>query len=207
MTHVFMMNMCFDVPVKLYSLIYLMMAVFLAAPELPRFFRVLVLGQAAPARSFPRLLLSVALDRIAVVVRTLLVLAMLYGQVRGSYKLWSDMYGGPPAPLAGRWDLVSMQVDQNEPGKDDPTSCALARFQRPEVHEAGRAETTEQGLHDHMGHREQEVVTRSVQSDCPVGNLHLRAARARLARTGGFHGRQSHQRDAHTLRRKSSMSS
>jgi hypothetical protein len=120
MTHVFALNMCFDVPVKLYSLNYLLMAIFLLAPELPRLIRVLVLGQAAEARPFTPLLGSVGLDRLALVLRTLLVVAMLYGQVRGSLKLWNDIYGGPPAPLTGRWDLVSMQVDNKEPAKDDP---------------------------------------------------------------------------------------
>ena len=67
MTQVFVLNMCFDVPVKLYSLNYLMMAVFLIAPELPRLIGVLVLGKAAPARPFTPLLGNVLLDRIALV--------------------------------------------------------------------------------------------------------------------------------------------
>ena len=36
MTQIFALNMCFDVPVKLYSLHYLVMGLFLAAPDLPR---------------------------------------------------------------------------------------------------------------------------------------------------------------------------
>ena len=36
MTHIFALNMCFDVPVKLYSFNYLLMAIFLVAPDLPR---------------------------------------------------------------------------------------------------------------------------------------------------------------------------
>jgi hypothetical protein len=120
MTHIFSLNMCFDVPVKLYSFHYLVMAMFLIAPELPRLIRALVLGRAVEAQSFRPLLGNVALDRVAVVLRTLLVVAMVYGQIHGSYKRWNDMYGGPPAPVVGRWDLVSMQVDAKEPDKDDP---------------------------------------------------------------------------------------
>jgi hypothetical protein len=128
MTHVFALNMCFDVPVKLYSFNYLVMAVFLVAPELPRLIGVLVLGQAALARPFTPLLGNAKLDRLALVLRTLLVVAMLYGQVRRSYNRWSDMYGGPPAPVAGRWELVSMQVDNKEPGKDDPMNWSWLDF-------------------------------------------------------------------------------
>ena len=132
MTHIFVLNMCFDVPVKLYSLNYLLMAIFLIAPELPRIVSVLVLGKAVEARPFAPLLGRVKLDRLALVLRTLLVVVMVYGQIHRSYKRWNDMYGGPPAPVLGRWDLVSMQIDKKEPDKDDPM-MELARFQQPEV--------------------------------------------------------------------------
>ncbi len=128
MTHIFALNMCFDVPVKLYSLNYLMMAVFLVAPELPRLIGVLVLGKAAPARPFAPLLGNVKLDRLAVALRTLLVVAMVYGQIHGNSKRWNDMYGGPPAPVVGRWELVTMQIDQKEPGKDDPMNWSSLDF-------------------------------------------------------------------------------
>jgi len=128
MTHVFALNMWFDVPVKLYSFHYLMMAIFLAAPELPRLFRVVVLGEAVAARPFAPLLGSVKLDRLALAFRTVLVVAMLYAPIHSSYKRWSDMYGGPPAPVAGRWDLVSIEVDKKEPDKDDPMNCNWIDF-------------------------------------------------------------------------------
>ena len=48
--------MCFDVPVKLYSLNYLLMAIFLIAPEFPRIVPALVLGKAVEARPFAPLL-------------------------------------------------------------------------------------------------------------------------------------------------------
>ena len=128
MTNVFLMNMCFDVPVKLYSLNYLLMAIFLIAPELPRLIRVLVLGKAVEARPFTPLLGNVVFDRLVVVLRTLLVAAMVYGQIHGSYKMWTDMYGGPPAPLSGHWDVVSMQIDEQGPDKDDPMNWSWLDF-------------------------------------------------------------------------------
>jgi hypothetical protein len=128
MTQVFMLNMCFDVPVKLYSINYLMMAIFLLAPGLPRLIDGLVLGKAVAAMSFPPLLGSIQLDRLARVLRTLLVVTIVYSQVHGSQRLWNDMYGGAPAPVLGRWELVSMEVDQNKPAEDDPMNWSWLDF-------------------------------------------------------------------------------
>ena len=66
--------------------------------------------------------------RLALVLRTLLVVAILYGQIHRNYRRWNDMSGGPPAALVGRWDLVSMQIDQKEPDKDDPMNWSWLDF-------------------------------------------------------------------------------
>ncbi len=128
MTQVFALNMCFDVPVKLYSLNYLTMAMFLSAPELPRFIRVLVLGKAVEAKDFTPFLGNVKLDRLALGLRTLVVGAMLYGAIHSGYKRWSDLYAGPPAPVAGRWEVVSMEVEKKVPDRDDPMNWSSLDF-------------------------------------------------------------------------------
>ena len=108
MTHVFVLNMCFDVPVKLYSFNYLVMAIFLLAPDLPRLIRVLVLGQAVEARPFTPLAGQRHARSTALVLRTLLVVAMVYGQIRGSYKTLERHVRRPAAargwPLGTRLD-------------------------------------------------------------------------------------------------------
>jgi hypothetical protein len=119
MTQIFLLNMCFDVPVKLYSFHYLVMALFLAAPDLPRVFSVLIMGNSAEARPFGRLFGRVGAHRCAIVLRTLIVVVMIGAQVKGSYKFWNDMYGGPPLPVTGRWDVVSFQLDKKETDKTD----------------------------------------------------------------------------------------
>lgn len=55
MTQVFVLNMCYDVPVKLYSFHLLLMAVVLAAPDLPRLARLFVFNRPVPAASHPPL--------------------------------------------------------------------------------------------------------------------------------------------------------
>ncbi|MGA3043966.1 MAG: hypothetical protein ABSF54_24595 [Bryobacteraceae bacterium] len=49
LVNVFALNMSYDVPVKLFSFHLFLMAVFLAAPDLPRLANVLVFNRAAPA--------------------------------------------------------------------------------------------------------------------------------------------------------------
>jgi hypothetical protein len=128
MTQIFALNMSFDVPVKLYSFHYLLMALFLAAPELPRLFNVLILNRSVEAKPFTPMLGSIRFDRFAVVLRTLVVADMLYGQIHFSHKTWNSMYGGPPAPLTGRWDVVEVQIDKKDAGKNDPATWSWLDF-------------------------------------------------------------------------------
>jgi hypothetical protein len=128
MTQVFILNMCFDVPVKLYSFHYLVMAFFLAAPELPRLANVFVLGRAVQALPLAPLLGSRRFDRFALVFRTLVVLAMLAGQIQVGYKRWQDAYGPLPVPVRGRWDVVRLRIDGQEPNKSDPPLWTWLEF-------------------------------------------------------------------------------
>jgi hypothetical protein len=122
MGQVFVLNMCFDVPVKLYSFHYLVMALFLAAPDLPRLTKAMVLGMAVAATPFAPLMGRVWLDRTMLALRTLLVALMLWGQVHVGYERWNQTHGGPEPPALGRWNVVSMRIDNKEPSKGDPTT-------------------------------------------------------------------------------------
>jgi hypothetical protein len=128
MTQIFVLNMCFDVPVKLYSFHYLIMACFLLAPGLPRLMSALVLGKAVEAMSFRPLLGSIKLDRAVLVLRTLVVTGLVLSQFLGSYQRWFEMYGGPPAPVLGRWEIVSIEVDKNKPAADDAMNWSWLDF-------------------------------------------------------------------------------
>lgn len=121
MTQVFTLNLCFDVPVKLYSLHYLVMGVFLALPDMPRLLTVMVLGRAVEPRPYPPLLGNKWCDYFGMAFRLLVVAGMLYGQISFGYKMWSDRYAGPPAPVLGQWEKVTLQID----GKDADPNDAL----------------------------------------------------------------------------------
>jgi hypothetical protein len=128
MGQVFVLNMCFDVPVKLYSFHYLIMSIFLVVPDLGRLINLLILGRAVPARSFPPLLGHMGLDRAGVVFRTLLVLLLLYSQIGFCSQRWVQMYGGASSPVAGRWDVVDMKIDDKAVAKNDPAQWSSIDF-------------------------------------------------------------------------------
>jgi hypothetical protein len=128
MGQVLVLNLCFDVPVKLYSLHYLVMALFLAAPDLPRLIKAMVLGMAVPATPFAPLLHKVWLDRTALVLRTLLVALMLWSQIHANYERWNEWHGGEQPPALGRWDVVSMRIDNKEAVKGDPMTWEWLDF-------------------------------------------------------------------------------
>jgi hypothetical protein len=108
MTNVVMLNLCYDVPVKLYSSQLLLMAVFLAAPDLPRFGRVLVLGQGvepAPARVPLRARWARWTKRG---VKVAFLGVALFGIVQGAREAWKTWGDGMPFPsLYGIYDVES----------------------------------------------------------------------------------------------------
>jgi hypothetical protein len=119
MTHVFIMNLCFDVPVKLYSFHYLVMALFLIAPDFPWLAMPLVLGRSVETKPIRPLFERVPIHRSTLAFRTLLVALMIFSQIKWGYGTSREIYGVAPPPILGRWDVVSMSIDKRELKKDD----------------------------------------------------------------------------------------
>src|SRR5258706_5261826 len=85
MPNVFVLNMCYDVPVKLYSGNLLLMAIFLMAPELGRLGRFMILRKPTDpppldTPNFGRKWMRIA----AVAVQVLFVGSVLYNNVSGA---------------------------------------------------------------------------------------------------------------------------
>jgi hypothetical protein len=128
MTQIFALNMCFDVPVKLYSLHYLVMGLFLAAPDLPRLCQALVLHRAVEAVPVAPFLGRIGLDRCALVLRTLMVGALLWVNIYYGYQRWYETHGGPPAPVSGHWEAQSVQLEGKPAGDNDPLNWKSLDF-------------------------------------------------------------------------------
>jgi hypothetical protein len=115
MTQVFVLNMTYDVPVKLFSFHLLLMAVFLLAPDLQRladfFFRERAVAPPKPMRLFH----SQRGNRIALGAQILYGICLLAANAYDGWTNW-HVYGGgsPKSPLYGIWDIKELAIDAQE---------------------------------------------------------------------------------------------
>jgi hypothetical protein len=103
MANVVMLNLCYDVPVKLFSSHLLLIALLLVAPELPRLWRA-VTGKAvaaAPSAAPERPWLRRA-ETALVAGCALLVAGRLGPEI---VRAWRDTAARQAAPLSGVWDV------------------------------------------------------------------------------------------------------
>jgi uncharacterized membrane protein YphA (DoxX/SURF4 family) len=112
MTQVFMLNMTYDVPVKLFSFHLLLMAVFLLAPEFERladfFFRNRTAGPSAQAELFR----TRRANRIALAAQIFLGLWVIGNNLYGGWDAWHTFGGGhPKSSLYGIWDVAELSID------------------------------------------------------------------------------------------------
>ena len=115
MLNVVMLNFCYDVPVKLYSLNLLLMAIFLMTPDLGRLANVLVLNR--PSRPVN---LAGPFDRRwarngMAVVKTIFIGFVLFQQIKGGYEGYRSFYVTPQRPpLFGMYDVEGFAVNGKE---------------------------------------------------------------------------------------------
>jgi hypothetical protein len=112
MANVFMLNMSYDVPVKLYSFHLLAMAVFLALPDLRRLADVFLLNRPAEPSRLSPLFGKRAFHRGALAFRAALVLGTAAFALYNSY-LGASQFGSLRAqtPLHGLWEVDEFEMD------------------------------------------------------------------------------------------------
>jgi hypothetical protein len=108
---VWMVNMTYDVPVKLFAFHLVLMSIFLIAPDARRLINWFVLNRPVVPTSAPRYGPSARSHRgwiIAQLVFTLWALGLeIYGGMQG-WKTYGP--GAPKSPLYGIWDVDSMSI-------------------------------------------------------------------------------------------------
>lgn len=112
LTNVVALNFCYDVPVKLFSLQLLVMALFLTLPELGRLANVFVFNRTTEPAEIPPLFARQWLDRGARVLPSVLVLgfaALQLNQVRLIYNQFVKPASRPP--LYGIWNVEEFILD------------------------------------------------------------------------------------------------
>lgn len=112
MTHVTMLNFCFDTPVKLFSTHLLVMGVLLVAPDARRLFDFLVLQRPVIPAPVGALLPWRWPNWVLVLGRTAFFGYMIWMALRGSWEN-RNQYGdlAPKPPLYGAWDVEIFEVD------------------------------------------------------------------------------------------------
>ncbi|GAB0105585.1 hypothetical protein JMUB6875_45640 [Nocardia sp. JMUB6875] len=139
---VFLLNLTFDVPVKLFSFQLLVYALVLAAPDVARIVRALV-GRAVPVRRPEGLVTTRRAGRILLAGQLILGVWLLGTIVAEGYDAWSTYGNGRPhSPLYGIWNVTEYTV----PGQDAPAD----RLRRIvfDLEEAVTAQQMDDSLHD-----------------------------------------------------------
>jgi hypothetical protein len=125
---IFILNMCYDVPVKLYSFHLLVMSIFLIAPDLRRLSDLLLFNRSVEAVELPQLFQRKWLNRGALALQVLLGLYMIGSSFYGGYQRWKVQgESAPKPPLYGIWSVEEFSVDgQARP----PLLTDASRWQR-----------------------------------------------------------------------------
>ena len=136
MAQVFLLNMTYDVPVKVLSSHLLLVSLFLVAPHIGRLANVLVLQRPAEPLTSPALFQSTRADRAASAVVTLLAVWVTTGIVVEGWSAWREYGDGRPKPeLYGIWAVTEFTADgvSRPPLTTDQTRWQRVVFDEPGV--------------------------------------------------------------------------
>jgi hypothetical protein len=112
MAQVFLLNMTFDVSVKILSFQLLALAVLLLAPQAKRLANMLILGRPSPPATQPALFTSTRATKVAAVLQLALGAWILAGSLSVAWLGWRDYGGGAPKPeLYGIWTVTEFSLD------------------------------------------------------------------------------------------------
>ena len=128
---VFVLNMCYDVHVKLYSFHLLVMALLLVAPDAPRLANLFLFNRATD----PSPALPVASNRWVNRGLQALLLAFCLFKIGAEFQeTWAryKTFHPPRPPLYGIWNVEALTLDGREvPATDDPARWRWVGFFRP----------------------------------------------------------------------------
>jgi hypothetical protein len=133
-TGVFMVNMTYDVPVKLFAFHLVVMSIVLFAPDIPRLLDMFVFNRAVEEKPAPRYGSTPRAQRNWSIAQVLFTLWALGLQTYTGNKSWHSFGGAAPRSIFyGVWDIDSMTVDGTlrPPLTTDTTRYSHAVFQTP----------------------------------------------------------------------------
>ena len=111
-SQVFILNMTYDVPVKLFSFHLVLMSLFLLAPDAPRLLRLFLLDRPAGPSSVPALFRTQWANATCVILQLLFAAYIIGMGFDGALQGWKTYGGGAPkSELYGVWNVTSMTTD------------------------------------------------------------------------------------------------
>jgi len=131
---IFILNMAYDVPVKLFSFHLILMSLFLLAPDARRLLNALVLDRPADRSPVPSPGGTARAIRIGVILQMVFGAYLVGMNIRGSLEGWKQYGGGAPkSPLYGIWNVAYMSIDDVEraPLITDNDRWRRVMFDRP----------------------------------------------------------------------------
>jgi hypothetical protein len=112
MSQVFMLNMAYDVPVKLHSFHLILLSLFLLAPELRRLANFFFLNRPVEPYAPPQFFRSPRPNRIAFAAQVIFALLLVGLNVQRSWSHWHTYGGGrPKSSLYGIWNVDQLSID------------------------------------------------------------------------------------------------
>lgn len=112
MIQVFMLNMTYDVPVKLFSFHLILLSLFLLAPDARRLVNFFLTDRAITSSRQTPLFRSARANRIAVILQVAFGLYLIGMGIFGAIQAWHRYGGGrPKSSLYGIWNVEQMSID------------------------------------------------------------------------------------------------
>ncbi len=112
LTMIFVLNMSYDVAVKLFSFHLLLIALFLVAPDLRRLIGFFIANRSTPPCTQPRLMRTARANRIALAIQLMFGLYLAIMNLNTGRLNWYKSRGGSPKPsLYGIWNVDEMTID------------------------------------------------------------------------------------------------
>ncbi|MFG1795365.1 DoxX family protein [Nocardia sp. NPDC049149] len=124
---VFVLNMTFDVPVKILAGHLVLMSLVLLAPQAGRLANMFVLQRPSAPATQPEPFHSRRVRRVAVAVQFLLIPWVIVGLIQTDWQFWKESGGAPKPPLYGIW-TVSEFTEDGQPVP--PLTTDTNRWQR-----------------------------------------------------------------------------
>ena len=111
-TQVFVLNMAYDTPVKLFSFHLIVMSLVLLAPDMKRLFNVLVPGRAVGPASHPPLFRNRVLRFLAIAAQLCVGAWLVFSAFNADMESWRRRGpNAPKPPLYGIWTIDTMSID------------------------------------------------------------------------------------------------